>query len=111
VFDPAVLERFLRRVEHCRIPVIAGILPLSSYKTAEFLNNEVPGCSVPPSIVDQIRQASTPETARAEGIRIARKILEEVRGMVQGVQIRGPFKEYETAVEVLSVLNLKGASR
>jgi homocysteine S-methyltransferase len=111
VFDPAVLEKFLRRIDDCRIPVIVGILPLANYKTAEFLNNEVPGCSVPPAILERIRQAEDPEAARAEGVHIAQKILEEVRGMVQGVQVRGPFKDYETAMEVLSVLNLKGATR
>ena len=113
IFDAAVLERFLRRVEDCKIPIIAGILPLGSYKMAEFLNNEVPGCSVPDSILDGIRRAEGegPERVRAEGIRIAQDILENVQGMVQGIQVRGPFDRYETPVEVLSVLNLKGASR
>jgi methionine synthase / methylenetetrahydrofolate reductase(NADPH) len=111
VFDVAVLERFLRRIDDCKIPVIVGLLPLSSYKMAEFLNYEVPGCSVPDSILERMRKADTPETARNEGIRIAQSILEKVAVMVQGVQVRGPFEHYETAVEVLSVLNLKGASR
>lgn len=110
VFDPAALEGFLKRVEHFKLPVIVGILPLASYKVAEFLNNEVPGCSVPASIVDRLRLSNSPDAARAEGIRIAQEIIEEVRGMVQGVQIRGPIADYETAMEVLSVLNLKGAS-
>jgi methionine synthase / methylenetetrahydrofolate reductase(NADPH) len=111
VFDVAVLERFLRRIEDCKMPVIVGLLPLSSYKMAEFLNYEVPGCSVPDPILERMRKAETPETARAEGIRITQGILEKIQGMVQGVQVRGPFEHYETAVEVLSVLNLKGASR
>jgi homocysteine S-methyltransferase len=104
VFDPAVLERFLRRIEDCRIPVIVGILPLASYTMAEFLNYEVPGCSVPERILQRLRDAESksPDHARAEGIRIAQEILKGVRGMVQGVQIRGPFDRYETPVEVLS---------
>jgi methionine synthase / methylenetetrahydrofolate reductase(NADPH) len=111
VFDLAVLERFLRRIEDCKIPVIVGLLPLSNYKMAEFLNYEVPGCSVPDSILERMRKAETPEAARLEGIRIAQGILERIQSTVQGVQVRGPFEHYETAVEVLSVLNLKGASR
>ena len=111
VFDPAVLEHFWRRIEDCKIPVIAGILPLANYHTAEFLNHEVPGCAVPDSILERMRKADSPEKARAEGIRIAQDILETVQGTVQGVQVRGPFEQYETPVEVLSVLNLKGASR
>ncbi len=111
VFDVAVLERFLRRTEDSKIPVIVGLLPLSSYKIAEFLNNEVPGCSVPEPILERMRKAESPEAGRAEGIRIAQEILEKIQGMVQGVQVRGPFEQYETAIEVLSVLNLKGAPR
>ena len=111
VFDVAVLERFLRRIEDCKIPVIVGILPLANYKTAEFLNYEVPGCSVPDSILERMRQADSPAKAHADGIRIAQDILERSQGMVRGAQVRGPFQDYETAVEVLSVINLKGASQ
>jgi homocysteine S-methyltransferase len=59
---------------------------------------------VPAAILDRMRQADTPAAARAEGIRIAQEILEKIKGMVQGIQIRGPFQEYETAIEVLSVI-------
>ena len=55
-------------------------------------------------------QSESAEHARNEGIAIAQEILERVQGMVQGVQIRGPFEKYETPIEVLSVL-MKGASR
>jgi len=101
VFDPAVLEGFLRRITDCKIPVIAGILPLTSYKTAEFFNNEVPGCRVPESILQRMRRAETENTAPAEGIAIAQEILEKISSMVQGVQIRGPLEGYGTAVRLL----------
>jgi len=112
VFDPSVLERFLRLIENSRIPVIASILPLPNFKTAEFLNYEIPGCSIPDAILDRMRQAQSkgPDHARREGIVIAQEILDRIQSMVQGVQIRGPFEHYETSVEVLSVI-MKGASR
>src|SRR5262249_49771250 len=47
VFDVTIFERFLRCVEHCKIPIIIGILPLPNFKTAEFMHFELPGCSVP----------------------------------------------------------------
>src|SRR5215471_3307852 len=104
VFDAAVLERFLRRIERCKIPVIAGIVPLANFAMAESFNYEVAGCSVPEAVLQMLREADakSPDHARAEGIRIAQDILKDVRGMVQGVQIRGPFDRYETPVEVLS---------
>ncbi len=104
VFDVAVFENFLRRIENCKIPIIIGILPLPNFKTAEFMHYEVPGCSVPELIRERMRSAEAKglEYARAEGIAIARELLQGVRGMVQGVQIRGPFDRYETPLEVLS---------
>ena len=104
VFDVRAFEGFMRRIESCKVPVVVGILPLPNFKMAEFMHYEVPGCSLPPHILQRMQQADSqgPDRARAEGIAIAREILNAVRGMVQGVQIRGPFDRYETPLEVLS---------
>lgn len=104
VFDVAVLERFLERTSHHKIPIIAGIWPLASYRNAEFMNNEVPGVVVPQSILDRMKKPDTKEKARAEGIAIAREMLDGVRARVQGAQISAPFGRYETAIEVVDNL-------
>jgi homocysteine S-methyltransferase len=102
VFDPAQLERFLERIKHVRIPIIAGIWPLVSSRNAEFLANEVPGVVVPPEIISRMRRANetSKEAAVAEGIAIAREMLERVRPVVQGVQVSAPFGKVELALEV-----------
>jgi methionine synthase / methylenetetrahydrofolate reductase (NADH) len=104
VFDVVSFEGFMRRIENCKVPVVAGILPLPNFKLAEFMHYEVPGCSLPPQILDRMQQADShgPDRAREEGIVIAREILGGIRGMVQGVQIRGPFDRYETPLDVLA---------
>ncbi len=102
VFDPAQLERFLRTVDDVRIPVIAGIWPLVSARNAEFLANEVPGVTVPESVLVRMRQANarSQEHAVAEGIAIAREMLDQVRGEVQGVQVSAPFGKVDLALNV-----------
>ena len=107
VFDLSLLETFLRHIEHCRIPVVAGILPLVSVRNAEFMKNEL-RVSVPNSVLDRMAQAKTPEAAREEGIAIAREMLVAVRDMVQGAQISAPLGRYASAVDVLEAL---GSSR
>jgi homocysteine S-methyltransferase len=102
VFDPAQLKAFLKAVEGFRIPVIAGIWPLTSYRNAEFMSNEVPGVVVPPSVLERMRQAPDAESARAEGIAIAREMLAEVRAEIQGVQVSAPFGKVGFALEVFS---------
>jgi methionine synthase / methylenetetrahydrofolate reductase(NADPH) len=103
VFDLALLESFLKRIEHHRIPVVAGIWPLVSVRNAEFMKNEL-RVSVPDAIVERMAKAATPEAARQEGVAIAREMLIAVRGLVQGAQISAPNGKYAAAVDVLEAL-------
>ena len=106
VFDVDQLRDFLGRIEHVRIPIIAGIWPLVSYRNAEFLHNEVPGVRVTPVIMERMRIASDKgkEYAREEGLKIARESLLEVRDLIQGVQVSAPFNNVRYALEVFDVL-------
>ena len=105
VFDLALLENFLKRIEHHRIPIVAGIWPLVSVRNAEFMKNEL-RVSVPDSIVERMAKAATPEAARQEGVAIAREMLISVRQMVQGAQISAPNGKYAAAVDVLEALGV-----
>lgn len=102
VFDAAQIERFFTRLGDRHIPIIAGIWPLVSVRNAEFLANEVPGVSVPDEIIARMRRANekSKEHAIAEGIAIAREMLERVRGLVQGAQVSAPFGKVELALQV-----------
>jgi methionine synthase I (cobalamin-dependent)/5,10-methylenetetrahydrofolate reductase len=103
VFDISLLEKFLKRIEGCRIPVLAGIWPLVSVRNAEFMKNEL-RVAVPDAIVERMAACPNAEAARAEGVAIAREMLQAVRGMVQGAQISAPMGRYSSAVDVLEVL-------
>jgi homocysteine S-methyltransferase len=103
VFDLRLLEVFLRRIESFRIPVIAGIWPLTSLRNAEFMKNDLRVC-MPDEIMARMAATETPEAARAEGIRIAQEMLTAVRPMVQGVQVSAPFGRYALAVEIVRQL-------
>jgi len=105
VFDTDLLERFLERISHVRIPIFAGIWPLVSLKNAEFMNNEVPGASVPENLMNRLRKAGSVEAQREEGILIAREALERVRPMVDGVQVSVPLGRVESVLKVIEVLN------
>ena len=100
VFDPDALLSFINKISHFNVPVIAGVWPFASYRNAEFMKTEVPGVVVPDWIMDQMRAAGTKEEQRAEGIRIARKILSEIKDAVRGVATSAPFGNVKTAIEV-----------
>ncbi len=101
VYDPAVLDRFLTDVRPLGIPVLVGLLPLASYRNAEFLHNEVPGMSIPEDIRERMRKAGSGPEARDEGVRIAREMLSAVKDRVDGAYIMPPFGRHELALRVI----------
>lgn len=104
VFDVTKLLDFLERIKHVRIPIIAGIWPLVSLRNAEFMNNEVPGVTVPEAIIERMREEKTKEGALNRGIAIAQEMVLQIRDSVQGVQVSAPFGNVNHALTVLSVL-------
>jgi methionine synthase / methylenetetrahydrofolate reductase(NADPH) len=104
IFQTDLLETVLQRIEHLEMPVLVGVLPLVSYKNAEFLHNEVPGMQIPAEIRERMRKTPGGEAARKEGVKIARDMLFAVRERVQGAYLMPPLGRYELALEVLDGL-------
>lgn len=102
VFDVAAFERFVRRTEHLKIPIVAGLWPFDSALNAEFMANEVPDVVVPPALVARMRAAVGPETALQEGAKIAVELLVALRPMTAGVVVFTPGGRLERALEVLA---------
>lgn len=101
VYDPVVLDKFLTDIEPLGMPVLVGVLPLASYRNAEFLHNEVPGMQVPDSVRERMRKAGSGPDARKAGVAIAREMLGAVRSRVAGVYVMPPFERFELALEVI----------
>ncbi|HEY2829135.1 MAG TPA: bifunctional homocysteine S-methyltransferase/methylenetetrahydrofolate reductase [Thermoanaerobaculia bacterium] len=106
VFDVAQLEHFLGRIEELHLPIVAGIWPLLSYRNAQFMNNEVPGVSVPEEVMERMRIANdkSKEHALHEGVAIGRETLERIRGRVAGVQVSAPLGRVDLALQVFDGL-------
>ena len=103
VFDIGLLERFMKRVEHVKIPLLCGIWPLTSYRNAEFMNNEVPGASVPTEILERMGKTSTREEGLEEGTKIAHETLQRVRHDVAGVQVAAPMGRIDGGISILDL--------
>ncbi len=101
VFDLRILEKFMARIQHVRVPLICGIWPLVSFRNAEFMNNEVPGASVPADVLERMRKTTTKEEGFAEGVAIARETYAHVRGSVAGVQVSAPMGRIDGVLMIL----------
>lgn len=103
VFDVALLESFLETIDRreIRIPILAGIWPLASYRNAQFMNNEVPGAQVPDEIMERMRDAGSGDQARAVGLEIAREVYQKVRPLIRGVQLGAPAGRVASALSII----------
>jgi homocysteine S-methyltransferase len=104
VFDIAGFERFLTRIEHARLPVVAGLFPFESVRNAEFMANEVPGVRVPDAMLERMRRTGDADAASREGIAIARELAAALRGAVQGVQLSTASGDIDAALTILDGL-------
>lgn len=107
VYEFELFEKFWNRAERLGVPVLIGILPLASYRNAEFLTKEVPGMQVPDPILDRMRRCDDKESARIAGIEIAREALERALPVVAGTYIMPPFNRVESALAVLEVASAR----
>jgi homocysteine S-methyltransferase len=104
VFDLPSFDRFLKRIEGARLPIVAGVFPFESVRNAEFMANEVPGVRVPDALMDRMRRADGQDAAAAEGVAIAREIAQALAGRVQGVQVSTASSNIDAALAVIDGL-------
>ncbi|HYM81293.1 MAG TPA: bifunctional homocysteine S-methyltransferase/methylenetetrahydrofolate reductase [Candidatus Limnocylindria bacterium] len=100
VYELACWERFVERLSGLtQIPILIGILPLQSFRHAEFLHNEVPGIHVPDWIRARMHEAGN--EGQRVGVELAQVLLGQCRGMANGVYLMPSFGRYENCLEVL----------
>jgi methionine synthase I (cobalamin-dependent)/5,10-methylenetetrahydrofolate reductase len=101
LFDPAHWHAFLQRLGgRSPVPVLVGVWPLSSYKQALRLHNEVPGISIPEATLRELETAGS--AARERGFAVAKRMLDWARSEVAGAYLIPPFKRYEEVLELLT---------
>jgi homocysteine S-methyltransferase len=104
IYDMRSLEQLLNRIDGWHIPLMLGILPLRSYKHADFLHNEIPGMAIPQEIREQLRSAG--EQAGEVGIEMAISFLNRAKSLVAGAYLLPPFKKYEIVPKILDGIGM-----
>src|SRR5687767_2634323 len=102
VYDLALLDRFLERAGGAPVPVLVGVMPLHSFRHAEFLHNEVPGITIPDAVRARLRTAG--EGALRAGIEMAQELVAAIRQRHRGAYLMPSFGRYEVVAEVLDAL-------
>jgi methionine synthase I (cobalamin-dependent)/5,10-methylenetetrahydrofolate reductase len=102
VYDLAHLDRFLTRAGGSPVPVLVGLLPLHSFRHAEFLHNEVPGITIPDDVRARLREAG--DRALRVGIEMAQALVHDVRRRYAGAYLMPSFGRFEVVAEVLDAI-------
>ena len=84
VYDAAAFEKFMESARDFGVPVLAGMIVLKSARMARFLNDKLPGVSVPESVIDEMESARNRATT---GVEITARLIREVRDMCDGTHI------------------------
>ena len=84
IYEPAVLERFMRAIEQYDVPILAGFIMLKSARMAKNFDENLPGVSVPDWIIDELDGA---EDRGATSEEIASRVIEQIRPMCRGVHV------------------------
>jgi methionine synthase I (cobalamin-dependent)/5,10-methylenetetrahydrofolate reductase len=103
VYDLEALERFLARAGGSPVPLLVGVLPLHSFRHAEFLHNEVPGITIPDAVRARLREAG--DHALHAGIAMAQDLVARLRGRYAGAYLMPSFGRFEVVAEVLDALH------
>jgi methylenetetrahydrofolate reductase (NADPH) len=84
IFDLDLFERFMKRVEGFKIPVLGGIILLKSAGMARFMNKNVAGVFVPDPLIREMEE--TKDKVRTS-VQIAASLINGFKDLCQGVHI------------------------
>ncbi|HEX6970931.1 MAG TPA: bifunctional homocysteine S-methyltransferase/methylenetetrahydrofolate reductase, partial [Limnochordia bacterium] len=92
LYELAPLERVLDRLGGVPAPILLGVMPLHSFKHAEYLHHEVPGITIPAAVREALRRAGS------EGLRVgleqAESLVHAARPIISGIYIVLSFGKY-----------------
>jgi homocysteine S-methyltransferase len=109
VYDPGLIERIADTTRHLNVPIFIGIMPLASGRNAEYLHNEVPGIQLSDEVRRRMSGLEGP-AGRAEGVAIARELLDAAMPLFNGIYLITPFMFYEMSAELARYVAEKSAA-
>ncbi|WP_050615269.1 bifunctional homocysteine S-methyltransferase/methylenetetrahydrofolate reductase [Bacillus testis] len=109
IYSVGQAEELYQAVKHLPVPVFVGIMPLTSYRNAEFIHHEVPGITLPDQVLRAMAKAETPLQAEREGMAIAKELVSAVMDRFNGIYLITPFLRYRMSVELTKYIRIQDA--
>jgi 5,10-methylenetetrahydrofolate reductase len=103
VYDAGQFQAFMEQINDVDVPVIAGVIPLKSAKMARFMNENIPGISVPPEMIERMKNAEDPVR---EGLSICAQTIRELKKICRGVHVM-PIGSHSRTPELLEMAGIR----
>lgn len=108
VYSEEQLVKIHEESRHLDKPIYIGIMPLTSSRNAEFIHHEIPGIKLSESIRDIMAKAGEDkEKQRAEGLAIARSLLDTACELFNGIYLITPFLRSDLTAELTTYIHQK----
>jgi homocysteine S-methyltransferase len=105
IYDDNAIE-FLKMIkERTNVKILAGLLPVVSYRNAMFLNNELPGVTIPDKYVQMFSENMSKEEAQEIGVKITVEIGKKLKGIADGLYFITPFNRVNMLIEIIKQIN------
>lgn len=101
IYSKEDMERIAYIKEHVDTKILCGIMPLVSYRNANFIKNEIAGIHVPDEIVDRYHPDMTREEAQKVGADIANEIIAEISPYADGYYFMLPFNRTSLMKDII----------
>ena len=105
VYSKEKIVEIYEATKHLETPIYIGIMPVTSYKSAEFLHHEVPGIKLSDDALARMKVCGDDkERATLEGIAIAKELVEVAAKYFNGIYLITPFLRYDMTLELMKFI-------
>lgn len=117
VYSKEKIIEIYEATKHLETPIYIGIMPLTSLRNSEFLHHEVPGIKLSDEVLERMKAADgDKERAQAEGVQIAKELIDTAASLFNGIYLITPFMRYDMSVELIHYIKeldekVKGGSQ
>lgn len=106
IYEDDAIE-FLKKIkEKTNVKILAGLLPIISYRNAIFLNNELPGVKIPERYINMFSEDMSKEEAQEIGVKITVEIGKKLRGVSDGLYFITPFNRVNMLIDIVEQIKL-----
>jgi methionine synthase / methylenetetrahydrofolate reductase(NADPH) len=105
VYSKEKIVEIYEATKHLKAPIYIGIMPLTSFRSSEFLHYEVPGIKLSDEVLERMKACQGDKAREAEeGVLIAKELLDTAVKHFNGIYLITPFLRYEMTVQLMQYI-------